>query len=147
MLLLDLPPQSNVPPQPIVEMNRQAEFPAIFLSHLFEEVQLLNGTYGGQCAAFVRDLLNLEPKGDAYQWPAPFSYPIIGGWVKFKGNHVAAVIGIVGDSIITVDSNSNGKRTVRVGKTYKFDDPRIIGYGFEGVFTYSKNNHHTNNPS
>ncbi len=79
--------------------------------------------------------------GDAEDWPVTSRYPIPGGWIKFKGGHVAPYNGQIGDVVVFSDANFDGRGTIRIGQTMKLDDPRIEGYGFKGNLSLSSIGH------
>lgn len=94
---------------------------------LFEKLQWKNGRWGGECAFFARSILGIPPMGNANQWKSNSPHPILGSAVLFE-NHIGVVVGLMGDSIVTIDSNASRDGKIQVGKTYKIDDPKIRGY-------------------
>ena len=65
--------------------------------------------------------------GDARQWKPSLSFPVLGGAILFE-NHVAIVVGILGDYAIMVESNYSGDGKIDVGRAIKINDPSIRGY-------------------
>ena len=65
--------------------------------------------------------------GDARDWEPNFQYPIPGAAVLLP-NHVAIVVGIIGDSIVIAESNQSLDDRIDIGRTLKIGDPRINGY-------------------
>lgn len=100
-----------------------------FMSPLFEQLQLQHNRWGGQCVKFVNEVLGTKIAGNAWDWKPTTSVPIVGGIVIFK-NHVAIVVGVIGDAIILAESNwsRNDDEKIDIGRTVLITDPSIKGY-------------------
>ena len=66
-------------------------------------------------------------RGDAWRIKPNASEPELGSVVLFK-NHVALVVGFVGDHLVLVESNFDEDERIDVGRTVPRDLPSIRGY-------------------
>ena len=65
--------------------------------------------------------------GDARTWKPNINIPIVGSAVLFE-NHVALVIGIIGNHIVLAESNYNLDRRIDIGRTVPINSSSIRGY-------------------
>lgn len=116
----------------VVEVNEIKKEPET----LFEKVTLLEGTYGGQCLAFIQRLFESyythpEFRGMARNIEPNSIEPKVNNVVltdESKKGHAALIIAIEGDELILAESNYAKDEIIHVGRRLNIQDEHIVGY-------------------